>query len=379
MLVTTKFDTREIRDENLQILLTVASDFPIIVRYIGKGDEVPFLIEGYILMWNWETSRYYIYHSLDIALRSCAHTRIRYSRGDQRAGAQGELAQLSEIIQRHGMLWDMVANWRKLSSAKRQAFTAASLATAAALSRARNRLRTGIAERAAMAATIIDSLGRVNPPRTEALHATVGEHARRRALDVRSITVRTDRRQSVLFDENERDLDILRQATAQAEQLVSCSEEAEIRESVRHLEELFNETHDIPFTHFFRRCLRDDLRPALQSLEQGNVQDVHRRIRRVRDAFEVFWFSRELAELRLRLAFALSRRPHRDAELTALQTEFSALRDTMEAARSAGLDKHLRNSPLPRAIRHLSVALLEWGLGDFAATAEELDEAEETF
>jgi hypothetical protein len=277
------------------------------------------------------------------------------------------------------MLWDMVADWRELSLAERRAFTAASLSTTATLRQARNCLRAGMAERATMAATLIDSLGRLNPPRTKALHATICKAARRRALDVGSINLRTDRRGSVLLEANEGNLDLLRRATAEAEGLACSSSENEIIPLIQRMKSLLAETHDIPFTHFFRRCLKDDLDPILTSIERGDSRDIARRKRRVRDAFEVFWFSRELAELRLRLAFALSRRPRRESELTALKSEFQFLNETMVTAQARGLDKRLRNSPLSRAIRHLSVALLEWGLGDFTALAIELDRAEETF
>jgi hypothetical protein len=376
--IITKFGSTEVSDESLQVLLAAANGFPIVLRCLGENGP-PYLIEGYILMWNWETSRYHIYRSLDNALRACVHTRARYGSGDQRAGAQGERAQLSEIIQRHGMLWDMVADWRELSLAERRAFTAASLSTTATLRQARNCLRAGMAERATMAATLIDSLGRLNPPRTKALHATICKAARRRALDVGSINLRTDRRGSVLLEANEGNLDLLRRATAEAEGLACSSSENEIIPLIQRMKSLLAETHDIPFTHFFRRCLKDDLDPILTSIERGDSRDIARRKRRVRDAFEVFWFSRELAELRLRLAFALSRRPRRESELTALKSEFQFLNETMVTAQARGLDKRLRNSPLSRAIRHLSVALLEWGLGDFTALAIELDRAEETF
>jgi|GEM_PF-4419177 len=386
MLIPNKYGLSDVPDKYFEPVLATSTR-PLIFRCLG-GSEFPFFVEGYILMWHWETKMFYIYRSLDNAIRGCVHTKAKYSRADQQAGAAGELVQLSKIVQRHGMLWDLVARWNSLSTERRQAFTEASLATAAALVNARNHLRVGMAERAKMASTIIDSLGRVNPSRTKALHATIKAHAEKRSRDVRSINVHTDYRMTALLDQNEHNLDVLRQATAEVKLLADPMDETkklpkvdslEIRQAIIRLEDLFSGVHDIPYTHFFRRCLKDDLWPIRTAFVREDITDVIRRVRRVRDAFEVFWFSRDLAELRLRLAFALSRRPHRPTELDALKTEFEALRDTMQDAQARGLEKRLRNPPLKRVIRHLSIAFLEWDLEDFEAMAKELDKAEEVF
>ena len=103
MLVATKyakhFGPQEIADEDLRIILNSEGGFPIIMRYVGDNKKVRFLKKGYYLIWNWERSFYFIYRSLDNAMRYGTHVKAKYGRGDQRDGGQGELAELSTIVQ----------------------------------------------------------------------------------------------------------------------------------------------------------------------------------------------------------------------------------------------------------------------------------------
>lgn len=378
MNIITKYGSDEVSDDCFRVLLS-AGNRPIVLRYVGDENGLFFLARGCLLIWNQEAQIFHIHPSLDTAIRSCVHIQAKYGRGDQRAGSQGEQAELSEMIARHDFLWDMVAEWSQLSEKERRMFTQASLITAKRLATARNSLRAGMGRRAVMAATVIDSLGRTNPPRTQSLHATVRQDGEQRLADVGRITFCVDRRMSVLLGEREKNLSILRRLEFEARRLGDCQRAAAFERSKKRIQELLGASSDLPFLHFFRRCFSDDLAPACVSMNRGDTQDAARRIKRLNNSIAVFWFGRELAELRLRLAFALSRRPHRKIELAALKTEFEALRQSMAKARAAGLDINLRNSPLPRAIRHLSVAFLEWGLGDFSAVAWQLDLAEAPF
>ncbi|HBR81069.1 MAG: hypothetical protein UX09_C0007G0007 [Candidatus Uhrbacteria bacterium GW2011_GWE2_45_35] len=378
MIVTTKYGKNDIGSNCFQVLLVANDGRPIVMRYISRVSEVPFLTRGNILIWNWETSIFHIHQNLDTAIRSCVHTQGRYGRDDQRGGARGELIELSVIVARHGILWDMVGEWRELSPARRKAYTEASLATADLLRNSRNKLRAGMAERAVMASTIFDSLGRVNLSRTEALQATVRDHAKRRAVDARSISVRVDRRMSVLLDEREKNLDLLRQLTFWVAALSDSVDET----AKSQIESLLLMSADSPFEHFFSRCLLDDLMPACRAYRSASSRprvDAARRLKRLNDAIAIFWHSRSFSDMRMRLAKALSRRPRNDFELATLRLEFEALLQVMKSDRDKGLDKTLRNSPLPRAIRHLELSLLEWQLGDFPAMVEELDRAEAPF
>lgn len=374
---------------------TVHVALPALVKlndslYYLSENSAEIFERGGLLAYNHRQKVWHYFKTPDKLDRSLGYVKGGYGYGSYQS--EGYISVMLRLIETCLDLNGQVRAWKKLSADERLAFTTKALEATAELSGALHEERIQMAWRLGNSAECKDVLGRHNPGKAAAQLIAArdnGYRLYRAMIDIcghieeRHLLVR----QLIAREEHEMRLRHL-EASAIVYEVLQEAERGNFNHAVWQIAELILKLEVTPFQPWrnaYRRCITDDLRPAITLLTAGHPESALQRLRRVKFVLEALEFEREYADW-MRTAFAeMEKRPRKEheknvhlAKLALLHSELCAMRASLvEPSRGkVTLDKTFRSPVLTKFYKRTALGSYYFQLGFYEEAKAAFQEAE---
>ncbi len=342
------------------------------------------IARGAVFIWNKRMGIYQIWRGgLFDAIRATKHVQAGYGLADGQHDEFGEINQLTLARVTLGMLLRQIWDYGNLTDRQRAEYAEDCIALAEELGLVRDEDKAKARDRIALAISVIDSLGRYNPPSRAPMLWSSADLLKYRQETIRFIAKWVDVRQFALLTMLDEIYETVNFAYHQIDKLTLQDEQGRGgRHQIIQIEDLVERLQVpivLPFRHGFARTATDlDSVRVLLSREQLSPAE-NRQIGRLYDrsqrAMALYMIRRDLEPIIWGLTSELARRKanRRPKVLDQAMRELAAFTDYISSIQS--FDLAFRNPVLPRMYRHLRAVTHSYTHDDWSGVRKHLRRA----
>ena len=366
---------------------------------------------GAVMVWSAKYEAFCFWdHGLFSAIRGLRHALVGYGLDADKERPDGETQQLTLSVATLNTLLRMLWDYRKLNRAEREQYATAMMVLAKEMQLVRDQHKVTARARISQARTVVDKLGRFNPPSRSPLVWSSRDLLKKRVVDIHRIAPWIDQRLFALLQMLDKVYAQVEGTIVELEGIIGASDRQR-REFVQTVDldrpdlcqHMINQLSPLaksmrqpvvlPFRHGFDRSFTD-LSAAISLLRlpeksARDKKDILRYLDRARRSMLVYLIRRQLEPVIWRFSVeyvrGANRRPQVRFELVGDLTRFCRYLHTLEAPGKGGQDQRhrleygFRFPILGRVRRNLESAKRQLQANDWAGAKRFIDEALEPF